>query len=164
MRYLTLLLLLFVLAACSDEAPQVSDPAATYDAFGAAVTPEDAVPVQAVVAEPDLYAGRPVKLEGVVREVCQNSGCWLTMDGGDDRLVRVHVPRDEAGAYVFTVPKDISGRRVVIQGTFEAAAETAEAQAHYAEDAGQTDSTAAQAAPPVYAVQATGVLVEKARS
>ena len=92
------------------------DPTATYDAFGENMTPDEALPVVAVSAEKSNYIGKQVKVEGEVVEVCQSSGCWLTMDAGGGSLLRIDVPRDSAGTYVYTFPKDISGRRIIVGG------------------------------------------------
>jgi hypothetical protein len=86
------------------------------------------------------------------------------------------VARKEDGGYAFTVPKDISGRRVVVQGTLTEETLSAEMQQHLAEDAGAAHGdagslsaaapadTAARAPQPEYQVTASGVLVEKART
>lgn len=166
-----LLVLPVLLGACTREAPEPSAPAATYDTFGAAIEPQDAVPVQAVVAEPEPYLGQTVKIEGVAREVCQMAGCWLTLDAGDGRYVRVNVARKDDGGYAFTVPKDISGRRVVVVGTLALETLSPETAAHLAEDgrpAGDTTATPPSdtAAGPVdeFQLTASGVLVEKVRA
>jgi hypothetical protein len=179
MKRSSLLLLGAVLlfGACAKETPQASDPAATYDTFGTTFEPQDAVPIQAVVAEPAPYVGQTVKVEGVVREVCQQAGCWFTLDAGTARPVRIRVARKEDGSYAFTMPKDVSGRRVVVQGTLAEATLSAEEQQHLAEDgqaahengdagsatpAAPTDSTLQ--AQSEYQLTASGVLVEKART
>ena len=155
-----------VLAACSSDAPAPAD-AAAYDTYGASFEPVAAVPVQAALAEPEGYVDRTVVLEGVVREVCQQAGCWLTLDAGDGRYVRIHVARTDSGSYAFTVPKDVAGRRVVVQGTLKAETLSAEEQQHLAEDAG-TPPEPADSLPftpqPEYQLTASGVLVEKART
>lgn len=158
------LLLVFAFAACATEAPEVADPNATYEAFGASVAAEGAVPVQAVVAEPSVYVGRTVRIEGIVREVCQVKGCWLTLDAGDGTPVRVNVAKTEAGDYAFTVPKDIDGRRVVVEGWLEEATLTAEEQQHLAEDAGTAYDSLAAPAGTELRLTAAGVLVEKVRT
>jgi len=120
-RVVLLLLGCFLLAACQSgpeaEAPEPSP----YEEYGEQITDEGAVPVQAVVAESETFVGQTVKVEGTVAEVCQAQGCWLTLRVDDDTLVRVVVPRTESGDYVYTVPKNISGRRVVVEGTLDEA-------------------------------------------
>ena len=160
LRTLLMLTCTIFLAACQGEAP----PAETieYDVHGEAFSDEGAVPVEAVAAEPEAFLGQPVKLEGTVAEVCQMKGCWLTLRAGDARLVRIHVPRAEDGSYVFTVPKDLSGQRVVVAGTLTEEDVSDATHQHYAEDAGTAPAT--DAAPTELQLTATGVLVEKATS
>jgi hypothetical protein len=134
----TLLLAAFaLLAACRPEAPPES-PAApdNYDVFGETISAEGAVPVRTVVDAAEQYDGQTVKLEGTVYEVCQMAGCWLSVDAGDGRYVRVAVPRNDDGSYVFTVPTDISGRHAVVEGALAAVTLDAETREHLAEDAG----------------------------
>ncbi|MFQ5569194.1 MAG: DUF4920 domain-containing protein [Rhodothermales bacterium] len=161
--YPLILLVALVLGACQSE--QTADEAAVsdtmYDTYGEAITDEGAVPVQAVVAEREQYLGQAVKLEGTVAEVCQNKGCWLTLQTGDGNNVRVLVPKDEAGNYLFTVPTDISGRQVVVQGTLVEETLSEETQHHMAEDAGE--DVEADAFQPKTELQLTahGVLIVK---
>ncbi|ARA93838.1 hypothetical protein AWN76_012165 [Rhodothermaceae bacterium RA] len=160
---LFLILALPLLPACQ---PDSADPApavpadAPYDVFGAAITPDDAVPVQSVAAAPADYAGRTVKLEGTVTAVCQMSGCWLTLDAGDGTGVRIVMPRQD-GDYVFTVPKDIAGRTVVVQGTLEETTLDAATQAHLARDAGAEADEADFEATPELQITADAVLVQR---
>ncbi len=52
------------------------------------------------------------KLTGTVTDVCQYSGCWLEIDIGNDNTVHVTF-KDDA----FVVPKELAGKRVIIEGT-----------------------------------------------
>ena len=177
-RYVLLLLPLLVLAACQTEPAADAETMATaYDVYGEAFDDAGAVPVEAVVAEPDAYVGQAVTMEGRVSEVCQMAGCWLTFQTLDGQNVRIVVPREEEGGYVFTVPKDLSGRRAVVHGTLDAATVSEHMQHHYAEDAdpdadpdehpadhtdADADADAAAGPKPELHLTATGVLVEKA--
>lgn len=116
MKRLLILPLLFLAAACVGDHSESVDVAAHYDAFGEEFSPLDAVPVQAVVADGAGLVGKPVKIEGKITEVCQGMGCWLSFQIVDGPLVRIDVPRDDAGAYVYTFPKDAAGRRAIISG------------------------------------------------
>lgn len=126
------------LGACQGDAPELPDVSALYDTYGAAaVSAQDAVPVEAVLAEPAPYLRRTVKVAGTVTEVCQTKGCWLTLDGGADGDVRIFVAKTDSGEYRFTVPKDISGRHVVVEGWLEAKTLDVETQRHLAEEGGE---------------------------
>ena len=161
-----LLILALVLGACGAEqadapAAAATDTSSPYDVFGEAFSDEGAVPVQAVVAERDQYVGKPVKIEGTVAEVCQMAGCWLTIHAGAGDNVRILVARKESGEYAFTVPKDISGRRVVVQGTLAEETLLEGTQRHLAEDAGREVDEESLAPKAELQLTAQGVLIEK---
>lgn len=137
-RLAILLLAVTALPACQGERPSLPETQALYDTYGAAdVTAAEAVAVDAVLAESAPYLRRTVKVSGTVAEVCQMKGCWLTLDGHHGGDVRIFVAKTDSGAYRFTVPKDISGRHVVVQGWLEAKTLDEETQRHMAEDAGE---------------------------
>ena len=168
MKRYTAVLLIFalVLGACGAEQAETPPAEATqttspYDAYGEAFSDEGAVPVQAVVAERDQYVGQTVKIEGTVAEVGQMAGCWLTIHAGAGDNVRIFVARDENGAYAFTVPTDISGRRVVVQGTLAEETLLEGTQRHLAEDAGREVDEESLAPKAELQLTAQGVLVAK---
>ena len=166
-RLLPLLLLALTLGACqsADDAPTEApvegaasaEPAATT--YGAEVDAAQALPAEAVLAEADRYAGQPVTVEGRVVEVCQKKGCWLTLDAGEGRGIRILTARTPEGGYVYTVPKDISGRRAVVHGTLKAETMSADEQRHLAEDAGEDVSERTFEDRAVLQIMAEGVRV-----
>lgn len=162
---MTLLLVALVFGACGTE--QATDENADvhasspYEVYGEAFPDEGAMPVQAVVAEREQYIGKNVKVEGTVAEVCQMAGCWLTLQTGDGNNVRILVARKENGDYAFTVPKDISGRRVVVQGTLDEETLLEGTQRHLAEDAGVEVDEASLEPKTELQLTAQGVLIEK---
>jgi hypothetical protein len=90
-------------------------------------------------------------------------GCWLTIQAGDGNNIRIAVPRDDEGNYVYTVPKDISGRHVIVEGTLTEEILDVETQRHLAEEKGEE---APEDLEPVSELQmtASGVLIEKVAS
>ncbi len=152
------LLSLAPLAACADEAasgPTAGDAATDFPAddlaqidLGETVPDGDALTPDELIAKADDYAGKTVVVEGDVREVCQMEGCWLTMADAQNRTVRINVPRDESGSYVFTFPTDASGQTVRVAGQLAVETESVEDQRHYARDGGATpDEVEAITAP-----------------
>lgn len=156
MRLLPILLAGLLITGCNREIREMPDPSATYESYGATTSPEGAVPLRAVSADLDTYNGQEVKIEGVISEVCTMNGCWLAMPSGDGALLRVDVPRDSTGAYVYTFPTDISGRRAIVSGRLTLPNEP-ESEGHNAQETeimSQTDLN----------LVATGALVERVRS
>ena len=141
-----LLPLLLILAACgpaetdpeddaSAEAP-VSESALEGGTFGTTVPDGDMLTPDELIAGADEFAGKSVTVEGTVRNVCSNAGCWLTLADGQGRTIRVEVPRDESDTYVYTFPTDVSGATVRLIGLLEVETESVEDQRHYLEDGG----------------------------
>lgn len=128
-------------AACQSGEPGAMVDYSGLDSFGDvskhASSEADVVTPMTLVSKTEDVAGKTVTVSGTVREVCQMMGCWLTLDTGGETsaVVRVNVPKDEDGKYVFTVPTDISGRIAYVTGYVEEAELDAETAAHYAEDA-----------------------------
>ena len=50
--------------------------------FGAPVTVKKAVSVASVQKNPARFVGRELRIEGVVKDVCQGRGCWVEVEGG----------------------------------------------------------------------------------
>ena len=105
-------------AAHQDEASaEIAVETGDWDVFGTAFETSSAVPVETVAASPESYTDGPVRIVGTTTEVCQGMGCWMTLQVPDGRNVRVVMPRDEHGNYVFTLDRTISGRKAVVEGT-----------------------------------------------
>lgn len=72
-------------------------------------------------------------LQGTVNSVCQAMGCWMTIAAGDGEEMMVKF-KD----YGFFMPKDISGREVVMHGMAYYQITPVDELRHYAEDAGKS--------------------------
>lgn len=96
-------------------------------------------------------------VNGVIKDVCQVKGCWLTLESADGDAVRVTF-KD----YSFFVPKDISGKEVVIKGVGKIETTSVEDQRHYAEDEGQSEEEIAKITEPLmeYTFVAEGVKIK----
>lgn len=101
-------------------------------------------PLATILASPQTYVGQTVRTEGEVSAVCQRMGCWMELrtDGG---AVRVPI-----AGHAFFLPRDITGRHAIIEGTVSASELTAEQRAHLA-------SEGAQALGAGVSIAATGV-------
>lgn len=83
--------------------------------FGAAVTEKKAVPVAKLAKDPHKFAGRTVRIEGTVAEVCQGRGCWVRVKDDKGRTFLAK-SLDES----VLLPKDCAGQLVVVQGVVTA--------------------------------------------
>jgi hypothetical protein len=94
--------------------------------FGAALAGLPAAKLESVLARPE--DGQKVRLEGTVKAVCRNKGCWLELAQGDRSI---HVTFKD---YAFFVPKDGAGRTVVAEGIVKVAKPSPSDLAHLEEE------------------------------
>ena len=147
------LLSVFILSACqsgdpppaTNESADAKTTSAASETYGEAVDAEQAVAVRTVVDAAQEYDGADVTVRGRIAQVCEKKGCWLSMDAGTARPVRVLVPRTGEG-YGFTVPTDASGEAVV-HGTLSIQLLDTATRYHYKSDgAARPDSVEVQIA------------------
>ena len=94
------------------------------------------------------------KFEANVVDVCQMKGCWMRLDLGDNKKVMVNF-KD----YGFFVPKDISGKNVIVSGEAFKKIISIDELKHYASDRGESEEKIASIDKPeiVYSLIANGV-------
>lgn len=80
------------------------------------------------------YGNKTVVTEGKVYEVCTQEGCWLKLQDGDAK-VRVLMKK-----HGFTVPKEIKGKMVKIEGQIEQKEMPVQVIKHYMKDEGKPQS------------------------
>lgn len=116
MRLSWLVVLVTGLSGC-DRGPAKSEaagaPAAKPEkSFGAGVTLTETVPVDRILDQPTAFAGKTVRVEGMVTDVCPKRGCWFEIAGGaPGKKLRFKVTD---GEMVF--PVDAKGMHAVAQG------------------------------------------------
>lgn len=69
------------------------------------------VPIAKIVADPDAWSGKEVKVQGKVHGVCKMAGCWLELEEAGAKI-RVKV---DDGFLVF--PEDSVGETAIARGT-----------------------------------------------
>lgn len=148
---LTLCLLVFTCTQPTDggNAAQSLSEATTLDvedSFGDSFTPEEIVDAPMVLSqykEKELADTVRTALRGQVNEVCQAKGCWMTIATGTESEMMVKF-KD----YGFFMPKDISGREVVMNGMAYYQITPVDELRHYAEDAGKSSEEIAMITEP----------------
>ncbi len=124
-------------------APANADGAIRYDELAAKMTGQDSL---------------QAKVTAKVGEVCQAKGCWMTLvsDNGNNPEMRVTF-KD----YAFFMPKDLSGKEVLIEGIAYMETTSVEDLRHYAEDAGKSKAEIEAIKEPKreLAFEATGVRI-----
>ncbi|MEX0275560.1 MAG: DUF4920 domain-containing protein [Flavobacteriaceae bacterium] len=167
MKIFNVLLVFFVLmGACKGQNQQkeedgTSTKEPSYASFGKEVSPKGTI-AMATISEKyktlQLADTLATKFTAQVTEVCQSKGCWmkLQLENGDEAMVRF---KD----YGFFVPKDLTGKEVIVNGLAYVGEMSVEEQRHYAEDGGKSEEEIAQITAPkrTYGFLADGVLVKQ---
>ncbi|MDR2205627.1 MAG: DUF4920 domain-containing protein [Flavobacteriaceae bacterium] len=97
-----------------------------------------------------------VSVKGKVVDVCDEKGCWATIDTGNGETFLVRM-KD----YGFFVPTALKGKNVVLDGTAEIKTISVDEQKHYAEDAKKSEQEIAKITEPKDEIRfvATGIRV-----
>lgn len=111
--------------------------------FGAPVTEDQALDATKIEASMANQTATALKIKGKIKEVCQVKGCWMTMDLGNERSMRISF-KD----YGFFVPIDCSGKSAVIQGQLTKETISIADLKHYAKDAGKSEQEIAAITQP----------------
>ncbi len=117
--------LLTVMALCA-----IATAAQKSGHFGAAFTDAKAVSLKDVLADVGKFSGKTIKIEGEITEVCQEKGCWLVVTDGKQEM------RVKFKDYGFFVPKDASGRKVILEGIVEKKTISEDHAKHIAQESG----------------------------
>ena len=143
-RMLIVLLAAALLAACNSSAKQGSKTETVETAqpaglsgktFGAPVRTEAIINSGELAAKMEGRDSMELIVAGTVQEVCQVKGCWMVVASEDSDQEPVMVRFKDYG---FFVPKDIAGRKVVMEGWAFREVTPVEELRHYAEDAGKS--------------------------
>lgn len=81
--------------------------------YGSGVTLKDNTLVSQILANPEAWAGKRVRVEGEVDDVCQMRGCWFSLKGDQPgKTMKFKVTDGE-----MEFPKDSAGKHAVAEGT-----------------------------------------------
>jgi hypothetical protein len=132
------LMLLFVIAtsvaACGQAPADNTQATGEPQAFGETITADGAVTFGEMLPKMEGVDSMAVKVKGKVVNVCQVKGCWMNITDeatGNEMFVQF---KD----YGFFMPKDISGREVIMDGYAYRDVTPVEELRHYAEDEGKS--------------------------
>lgn len=120
-------------ATGSAAAPAVAAASAKAETFGAPVSAGEVLPLAKVLADPDAYAGKSVRLSGLVRAACTKKGCWMELSAPDGKGPGARVKFKDYG---FFVPKDSAGASAKLEGTVQVTTLSAAQVAHYESEGG----------------------------
>lgn len=125
--------------------------------YGSGVTLTETTSVAKILADPEAYVGKRVRIEGQVVDVCPMKGCWMELaeqDGG----ARLRIKVDD-GVIVF--PVDSKGKLAVAEGTVESIPMSRDRYVdwlkHLAEEKGQAFDPSTVGKGPFRVVQIRGL-------
>ncbi len=135
--------------------------AASEETYGKGVSAAVAVKLADLLAHPDQFVGKSLKVEGIVTDVCPMKGCWIRLaeTAGGARTVQFKVPD---GEMVF--PATVRGKSAVVEGKLRRAELTREQaiehQKHLAEEKGEPFDPASVTGPmTLYIIDGVGAVV-----
>ncbi|SHJ24682.1 DUF4920 domain-containing protein [Pseudozobellia thermophila] len=163
-RFNILLVFLIVFSACSnrDNKKQANDRetlSVPYRSYGKEFSPSGVkshTEMAQIYRDMEVADTLAVRFKATVADVCQAKGCWmkLQLGNGQETMVRF---KD----YGFFVPKNSTGKEVVVNGLAFVETMGVEDQRHYAMDAGQSEEEVARITAPkqIPGFEADGVLL-----
>jgi hypothetical protein len=101
--------------------------------FGETITAEDAMSYAELYQKMGEADSIPAKVTATVEAVCQVKGCWMDIAAESETGEPMRVRFKDYG---FFVPKDIGGRKVVMEGYAYREVTSVDELRHYAEDEG----------------------------
>ena len=140
--------------------------AAETETYGTGVEVETSTPILEILADPDAYLGKTVRIDGTVLDVCPKKGCWIEVGSGEGSI-QVKVDDD-----VIVFPMATKGHIAAAEGKVEAIEMTRDRYigwlAHLAEEKGEEfDAETAEVGDGPYRlirIRGTGARIEQADS
>ncbi len=131
----------------------------SYESYGDKISAEDAMAYEQLIEDLEGKDSLQAKVVGTVNEVCKVKGCWMTLSSAHSSEPIMVRFKD----YGFFVPKDISGKEVIVEGIAYRDLTPVDELRHYAEDAGKSKEEIEAITEPREEVRflANGVLVSK---
>ncbi len=158
-RILLSVIVLSIFAACNSTATTELHSPENFKAkaiYGDSVLDDNVIQLAAVTTAMRGESKQNMKIRGKVEEVCQEKGCWMTMIMADGQAMRITF-KD----YKFFVPKDLSGKEVIVDGYAYVDTTSVKQLQHYAKDGGKSEAEIAAIVSPKPGIsfEAKGVAV-----
>lgn len=134
---------------------------AAPEKYGKGLSGSDTIKVSELIASPDKYIGKTVRVEGTITDVCAKRGCWM-MIAGDKEFQTIRFKVDDG---VIVIPMSAKGKSAVAEGVF-AKLELTKEQAvehakHQAEEMKKPFDPASVTGPQtLYQLKGTGAVIK----
>ncbi len=100
---------------------------------GAKFTLADSITMDEVAKAPEKFAGKTVRVDGMVKTVCRKKGCWMVLAGADPKATARITFKD----YGFFAPLNSADHPCSVEGTVTVKTLGEKERAHLAQDAGK---------------------------
>lgn len=165
--YIMVLIALTALSALAQEKKQPTEidkteaiPANAYLKRGAAIGRSKKVSLAKVLASPEKYAGRTVRIEGLVVRSCKMEGCWAELAPKNDQTRSVRVKMKD---HSFFIPLNSAGSFARAEGMFVVKTlSKAEVDHMIEEDGAKFDKRNPDGSVTEISFEATGIELRKA--
>ena len=147
---------LLLLASCGTN--KNAQPSNDGKHFGTTVTAKKAITYDELLTKMTNVDSMPAKVVGKVAAVCQKKGCWMTLVSEQTGKPEMRVTFKN---YAFFMPKDLSGKKVVVDGFAYVETTSVADLRHYAQDAGKSKAEIEAITKPKreMSFEAAGVLI-----
>lgn len=129
--------------------------------LGKPVDVQQVTKVADLLAKPEQFIGKTIRIEGKITEICQMMQCWIKVDDGSSKEpLQVKV---EDGVIVF--PKDGVGKHAVAQGEFAKMEMSkdqyiAQLQKEAKEQGKTADTSKINEGKTIYRINGTGAIIK----
>jgi hypothetical protein len=129
--------------------------------FGEELTLEESTKISTILAEPDAFVGKKVRVEGKVVDVCAKMGCWMDLVGEDP----THKIKAKVKDGVIVFPMEAKGKPAIVEGEIEKLdldlEQTVAYLKHMAEEQGESfDASSVTEPQTIYRIKAYGAVVK----
>ena len=148
-------------AACQGTPKDTTNATGQPQSFGEPITTDGAIAYHEMLAKMENADSLHVKVRGTVRAVCQAKGCWMNISD-EQAATETFVHFKDYG---FFMPKDCTGREVIMEGKVYRSMTSVEELRHFAEDEGKSKEEIEAITEPVEEIKflASGVLLLPAK-
>ena len=128
--------------------------------YGEPLTGKDVVAISELLADPEPHVGKTVRVQGVITDVCEKRGCWVTL-ASDEEFQELRIKAKD-GVIVF--PVQAKGKKATAEGVFTkiemSLEQTLKYREHHAEEHGEEFDPESVTEPLVYyQINVTGAVV-----
>jgi len=120
------------IVSCSNPPADTTKETGESQSFGDKITEAEALSHAQLLSKLSESDSVVTKFTGTVESVCQAKGCWMNITDGDENNDVFVKFKD----YGFFMPKDIAGRKVIMEGVAYREVTPVDELRHYAEDEG----------------------------